>query len=253
MTSKPLISVVFTCKGRPFLTELCLRRFIELMPEPYELFICYNGIDEHYMDKLQLLWGNHAPIIFGDVSRFRLINEALDDAEGDYFMHLENDFYWQRPECLSEALEFLTHYPDIDYIRFEHLPFTGKTFSEYRSTPSNTLGIMKSNAPYQFTFNPHIRRDKFPCGRFQEDNFTKQPEQHHNDNYKGTSGCLFGDNFRHLGIYDEGGNYKPYYAERFTLRRGERAIDRPLYEFDQFCSNYHYRQLFMRYIHDHQK
>ena len=74
-----LISVVFTCKGRPALTELCLRRFKELMPEPYELFICYNGVDEHYMDKLQLIWAKNASIVFGDGGRFHLINEALDD------------------------------------------------------------------------------------------------------------------------------------------------------------------------------
>jgi len=245
-----MISVVFTCKGRPALTELCLRRFKELMPEPYELFICYNGMDEDYMDKLQLLWADGASIVFGDGSRFKLINEALDDAEGDYFMHLENDFYWQRRKCLQDSLEFLQRYEDLDYIRFEYLPFTEKTFSEYRQIEDNQIGVMKKDAPYQFTFNPHLRRDKFPCGRFQEDSFTKQPEQHHNDTYKGTSACLFGNNFRHLGIYDEGGHYKPWYAERLTLRRGERTIDRPLYEFDQFCSNYLYRQLFMRYLHD---
>jgi hypothetical protein len=92
-----LISVVFTCRGRPALTELCLRRFTELMPEPYDLFICYNGTDEHYMDKLQLLWAKDASVIFGDGSRFRLINEALDDAEGDYFMHLGHSMKHSTP------------------------------------------------------------------------------------------------------------------------------------------------------------
>lgn len=254
MTSKPLISVVFTCKGRPHLTELCLRRFKELMPKPYELMIASDGTDDDYLMMIRNISNPDGWVInYKKVSRFSLINRALDLCKGDYFMHLENDFYWQRQGCLNEALEVLERDKDIDYIRFEVLPFGDKTFSEKRQIQSNTVGIMKSNAPYQFTFNPHIRREKFPCGRFQEDNFTKQPEQHHNDNYKGTSACLFGENFRHLGIYDEGGHHKPWYAERFTLRRGERTIDRPLYEFDQFCSNYRYRQLFMRYLHDHQK
>jgi len=245
-----VISVVFTCKDRPALTELCLRRFTELMPEPYELFICYHGTDEHYMDRLQLLWSKNASIVFGDGSRFRLINEALDDAEGDYFMHLENDFYWERRECLDESLLIFSEHENIDYIRFENLPFGKNVYKKFIDIPDNKAGVMKKNAPYQFTFNPHLRREKFPCGRFQEDSFTKQPEQHHNDNYKGTSACLFGNNFRHLGIYDEGGHYKPWYAERFTLRRGEREIKNALEEFNSFCDNYYYRQLFMRYLHD---
>jgi hypothetical protein len=220
------------------------------MPEPYELFICYNGTDEHYMDKLQLLWAKDASVIFGDGSRFRLINEALDDAEGDYFMHLENDFYWQDPRALDEALNALHQYPEIDYIRFEYLPFTKKVFNRTEQVGERGIHWMKDDAPYRFTFNPHIRREKFPCGRFQEKGFTKQPEQHHNDNYDGVSCCMDGENFRHLGIYDEGGNYKPYYAERFTLRRGEREIKNALEEFYAFCDNYYYRQLFMRYLHD---
>ena len=247
---KNLISVVFTCKGRPALTELCLRRFTELMPEPYELFICYHGTDEHYMDRLQLLWSKNSSVVFGDCSRFKLINEALDDAEGDYFMHLENDFYWERQECLNEAVGILDNHT-VDYVRFEHLPFGDSTFERYTTIVGNKYGIMKQDAPYRFTFNPHLRREKFPCGRFQEDSFTKQPEQHHNDNYEGTSACLFGDNFRHLGIYDEGGHYKPWYAERFTLRRGEREIKNALEEFNAFCDDYYYRQLFMRYLHAH--
>jgi hypothetical protein len=220
------------------------------MPEPYELFICYNGTDEHYMDRLQLLWSKNASMVFGDGSRFKLINEALDDANGDYFMHLENDFYWQRKDCLREGLKFLEQNDDLDYIRFETLPFGDNVFREYRQLDENKIGVMKYDAPYQFTFNPHIRRYKFPCGRFQEIAFVKQPEQHHNDAYQGTSACLFGENFRHLGIYDEGGHYKPWYAERFTLRRGEREIKNALEEFDAFCNDYYYRQLFMRYLHD---
>ena len=167
-----MISVIFTCKGRPALTELCLRRFSELMPEPYELFICYHGTDEDYMDRLQLLWAKNSSIIFGDCSRFRLINQALDDATGEYFMHTENDFYWENPRCLESALNALNNYSDIDYVRFENLPFSKSVFEDYREVPHDSLGVMKKDTPYQFTFNPHLRRDKFPCGRFMEDGFT---------------------------------------------------------------------------------
>jgi hypothetical protein len=224
------------------------------MPEPYELMMVADNTDDAYLMMLSKIGTPDGWIInYKGVSRFALINRALDLCKGTYYMHLENDFYWENQNCLKSAISTLQKHDDIDFVRFEQLPFNENIFSEYRQTPFNKLGIMKSDAPYQFTFNPHLRRNKFPCGRFQETDFTKQPEQHHNDNYQGTSACLFGNNFRHLGIYDEGGHYKPWYAERFTLRRGERTIERPLYEFDQFCSNYRYRQLFMRYLYDHRK
>lgn len=224
------------------------------MPQPYELYIAYDGCDPKYE---MMLWNVSRPdAIIEDAerkSRFTLINKALDQCKGDYYMHLENDFYWENPLCLESAIYALDEYEDIDYVRFENLPFTKSHFSEYRETPHNRLAIMKGDAPYQFTFNPHLRRDRFPCGRFMEDGFTKHDEQHHNDTYYGTSSCLFGNNFRHLGLYDAGGHYKPWYAERFTLRRGERTIERPLKEFDAFCQNFQYRQLFMRYLHENTK
>lgn len=221
------------------------------MPEPYELFIAYDGCDPSYET---MLWNAGRPTaIVEDAERkshFTLINKALDLCSGEYFMHVENDFYWENPLCLESALSALGKYGDIDYVRFENLPFSESVFCDYREVPHDRLGVMKADTPYKFTFNPHLRRDKFPCGRFQEDNFTKHDEQHHNDTYYGTSACLFGDNFRHLGLYDEGGHYKPWYAERFTLRRGDRTIEYPLQEFDKFCDNYHYRQLFMRYLYE---
>ena len=248
-----MISVVFTCKGRPHLTQLCLSRFIELMSEPYQLIIAYDDMKYTHYDMLRKTAPNSIILCRdeSDKSRFSLINQALDYAKGDFYMHLENDFYWQRRSCLLDAIAAFDMYEDLDFIRFENLPFGPNVFTEYRPLPSDRVGVMKRDAPYQFSFNPHLRRDKFPCGRFKDGGFKKQPEQHHNDTYRGTSGCLMGDNFRHLGIYDEGGHYKPYYAERFTLRRGEREIPRPLAEFDKFCSNTAYRQLFMRYLYEH--
>jgi len=219
------------------------------MKEEHELTVAYDGTDRTYEMMLWSVGKPKAVIMNWDKpSRFSLINEALDHCNGDYFMHLENDFYWQNPECLRDSLKALERYRDIDYIRFEHLPFTEKQYREHRKIGSTTLGVMRDDAPFRFTFNPHIRRDKFPCGRLKDKDFTKQPEQHHNDNYRGTSACLFGENFRHLGIYDEGGHFKPWYAERFTLRRGERIMGNPMKEFEKFCDNPSYRELFRRYL-----
>jgi len=223
------------------------------MPEPYELLVAYDGFDADY---LRMIFSSSNPRWVGtnrnnEKSRFTLINEALDRCKGKYIMHLENDFYWENPYCIDSAFYGLEYFDDIDYIRFENLPFTEKQFEEYRELPLDILAVMRKDAPYQFTFNPHLRREKFPCGRFMERGFTKQPEQHHNDNYKGTSGCLLEDNFRHLGIYDEGGHFKPWYAERFTLVSGDKEIKNPLHTFMKFCDDPEYIDLFMRYLNDH--
>ena len=78
---RPLISVVFTCKNRPELTELCLRRLRELMPEPHELIIAYDGKDPFYENML-LEAGNPNFIIDGlsGKGRWELLNDAISCA-----------------------------------------------------------------------------------------------------------------------------------------------------------------------------
>lgn len=181
-----MISVVFTCRNRPALTELCLRRLIELMPQPYELFICYDGYEFGYMSMLQhAVEDCNAKVEIltnpAHLSRFWLINKALNMANGDFFMHVENDFYWVNPMCLDSALNafHFTKQP-LDYIRFEQLPFTHRDFYHYESYEDRDICWMHDDAPYRFTFNPHIRRFKYPTDEpFQTTGFTKQPEQHH--------------------------------------------------------------------------
>jgi len=252
-----MITVIFTCHKRPALTELCLRRLIELMPSPYELFICYDGYDYSYMGMLQRATeeAKHVDIITNPTkrNRFGLINQALKLATGDMFMHVENDFYWADPTCLDATLNAFHRYPELDYIRFEHLPFTQRNFNHYEQVDGKDICWMREDSPYRFTFNPHIRRFKYPNDEpFKTGGFTKQPEQHHNDDYKYQSACMTGDNWRHLGIYSEGGHYKPYYGERFFNVKGKTAQygDEYWVEFMKLTHNPLYLDLFMRYLHD---
>ena len=250
-----MISVVFTCKGRPSLTELCLRRFTELMRVPFELVLVYDGNSIEYVNRLLDIY-DFEYIVMNSQGRFYidLLNDAYGFCTGDYYMHLENDFYWDNPLCLESALSALEQFDDVDFVRFEHLPFTKNQFKEFRELPHDTLGIMKRNVPYQFNLNPHLRRTRFPMtGGFpirdtSGEHFERVMDKAWIENGH-VSSCLFGDNFRHLGVYDEYGNYKDYYAERFTLKRGESTID-PVREFDAFCSNNYYRTLFKEYIDD---
>ena len=226
------------------------------MHEPFEIVLVYDGNKKDYVNSLSNIC-DFDHVVMNPQKRFYidLLNDAYNFCSGPYYMHLENDFYWDNPLCLESALSALEQFNDVDFVRFEHLPFTRNQFSEFRKVPHDELGILKRDVPYQFNLNPHIRRVKFPTktGFPQEDSTDKHFERIMDKTWIAdgrVSSCLFGNNFRHLGIYDEFGFYKPYYAERFTLRKWEKTIDRPLYEFDQFCSNFHYRQLFMRYLHD---
>lgn len=249
-----MINVIFTCKGRPNLTELCLRRLTELMPPPYELFICYDGDSPRYEHMLRETAPDAIVIVnLHHVNRFELINIALADSTGDVFMHVENDFYWADPACLDAALNAFHRYPRLDYIRFEHLPFTEKNYYSYNQVDGKDICWMKKDSPYQFTFNPHIRRFKYPTDKpFKTEGFTKQPEQHHNDGYKYHSACMTGDNFRHLGVFSEGGHFKPYYGERFYNQRGKKiaGLNDVINEFGRLTDNLDYYDLFGRYLHD---
>lgn len=251
MASDGLISVVYTCMQRPELTELTLRRFRELMKYPCKLTVCYDGWDMVYRDMI-VESGKPDCIInnpYRTFPRWMMVNDALETFDTEYYMHLENDFYWQDPRCLDAGIEALERFPELDYVRFELLPFRKEQFNRFEKAGDRDICFMKPDTPFRFTWNPHIRRMKYPCGEpVMERGFTKQPEQHHNDCYEGLSACMTGENFRHIGLYDSAGHDKTQYAERFTLRRGEKEISNPLEEFTGFCNNEEYVELFRRYL-----
>lgn len=254
-------NILFTCKGRPELTEICLRRLGEIpLPEGTTLIIAYDGADDDYLDSLKewcestnLEWFNIIPNPT-HTNRFALINKALEDVKAEYFIHLENDFFWASPTALKDATDALWNMPDIDYIRFEVLPFTKNDFTRYSRSGEHDICWRRKHGPYRFTLNPHIRKFKFPGGKpFFEGPYEKQPEQYFNDSYTGQAACMTGDNFRHLGIFDEGGHFKPNYGERFFNRRGCYSTNLRDYieEFDQITSNQRFRDLFRGYVARH--
>ena len=261
-----MITVIFTCHKRPSLTELCLRRLIELMPQPYELLICYDGDDVDYViDLIEVVctsipYTMHYHIYNNNEteSRFGLINRALEDARGDMFMHVENDFYWADPTCLDAALNAFHRYPDLDYIRFEHLPFTQRNAYRYEKVDGKDICWMRDDSPYRFTFNPHIRKIKYPLNEafpsdpYEWESRKMQDEAYFNEKYTYQSAFMTGDNWRHLGIYSEGGHYKPYYGERFFNTRGRNItnISEVINEFGKLTDNPLYLELFGRYLND---
>ena len=222
------------------------------MPEPYELIIVYDGMNPYYEGML-LEVGNPRHIVdnFTKRSRFELINDALLLAKGELIMHVESDFYWVDSSCLTDAVRAMWDNPQIDFIRFELLPFNQSHFNRFTQKGSHDVLYMKPSTPYRFSFNPHIRKFKWVNNKpFPAPPYNKQPEQIFGEEYSGLSCCMSGDNFRHLGIFDEGGHYKDYYGERFFNKRGKKAadIDDYVVEFERLTSNEKYRSLFRAYL-----
>jgi len=221
------------------------------MPQPYEVVLAYDGDDLEYFKRMNEVYEfdeyvtNH-----GGKNRWQVINEALDKSHGDYFIHLENDFYWSKPGCIEDALHAFDNF-NVDFVRFERIPFQPQHFEEFNTLINQAMGKLKRRTPFAFNLNPHMRREKFPIGRFPEvyQNGV-HPEGFIAMRWKGTSACLMGENFRHIGIYDESGHYKPFYAARFTLRDHIIKIDDPMWEFKRFCDNPEYIELFRKYLDD---
>ena len=221
------------------------------MPQPYELLVCYDGNSETYYNMLKNFVEHPSNITMknGEQTRYQLLNQTLNKATGRLFMHLENDFYWVDPACLRAALYALDAWSEVDFIRFEQLPFNANHFYRFEQAEGKDILWMKRDAPYRFNFNPHIRRFKFPGGEEFSSPTYGESEQIANEKYGGVACCMTGDNFRHLGIYDEAGNHKEYYADRFTGKRNTKSFN-PWVEFIKITDNPTYLSLFKRYLDD---
>jgi len=259
------ISLVMTCCKRPNLTELVIRRTLEFIQDfNFEFILVYDGADPEYINRLMSIHEFDLIVTNPNRKRFRfdLLNDAYNFCSGDYFVHTENDFYWETHSALENGIKALDAFPEIRLVRIEGLiPWHRKQFEWIKPIGTDEVGLLKlpSEGPlHQFVLGPHVRLDKIPVknGFLRMATPRKQPEAVMAQQWTREgkrSGCLMGNNFRHLGIYDSSGHYKPYYAERFTLRRGERTIDDPLKEFKKFCNNEEYVKLFKQYLRRYEK
>ena len=223
------------------------------MPDPYEVILVYDGENTEYVDRLLDIYDFDYIVMNPKrgVHRFALINRGWDACTGNYFMHVENDYYWSHPGSVRRAFEAFEKVPDLDFVRFEFLPFWRSKCEQVVKLSDDELCIVPKNTSYRWNLNPHLRKTKFPAGRLLEKFPPRaQPEKTYADEYNKydyVAGCLTGENFRHIGIYDEGGHFKQFYAERFTLVPDQREFD-AWAEFQKFCDNQQYQQLFRSYL-----
>jgi hypothetical protein len=183
-----------------------------------------------------------------------LWNDAYALCDGDYFMHLENDFYWDVPGAVYWAIEALKNLPNIDYVRTDIVPWYPRQMESFVQVGPKSVGILAPppNGPgYQFTLNPHVRRDRFPV----KEGFPKASTMKHFE-YEiveqwlaegKRSACFINNHFRHLGVIDAGSHIKVWYAERMTWNRNNPDFD-PMTEFKKITDNREYIDLFSKYL-----
>ena len=240
-------SGVFRCYKRPNLTELCLRRIMEMMePYDFELIMLYDGDDEKYINRMKRFC-DFSHIVSNPNKKYTLgeqTNKAVDLCSGRYFMHFENDYYWVHG-CMEDAVEAMNY---VDVVRLTMFPFSRNNCEK---TMGN-IGVFKANVGYRFSLNPHLRKERYPVGRFSHTgSWVVEPEyvERFNKSDK-VGGCLLKNNFIHLGLYNSNGHFSPGHTSYFlgyNWRKQQDELD-PVRTFTSICDNEEYIELFGEYL-----
>lgn len=248
---KPDISVVFRCFRRPNLTELCLRRMVELLDGyDYETIMLYDGDDESYIKRMkefcdfrEVVSNPGKTLTMGD-----LLNRSYELCWGDTFMHFENDYYWIN-ECIEAGLEALQY---VDVVRLSAFPFHVSNAEKVVPLCKGDLWVFKKTTGFSFNLNPHLRQEKFPVGKFNslgswivEPDYAKRFQESDK-----VGGCLSENNFIHLGIFDSRGGFNPQHMMYFLGYnwKGREDEFRPMQTFKTLTNNKEYIELFRTYL-----
>jgi len=234
-------NILFQTTRRLPLTKVVLDRAIHVMSSDirnmlndntWDIMIAYDGDDKGYVDSLNdtIKSATKHPLVDEPPEKWEvtytdevkgprgaLLNKAYDDVDADYYIFLENDWWWKRIS-VCHALNILDNSDHIDTVRMLTYPF--KEHSHYNVVDyiirynnggyKNHYGEMKTTIPYQWTFNPHIRREKYPVGEFptEERNLWKvEPlyDEWYREKGKRTA-LLLNDCFIHFGVKNSTGS-----------------------------------------------
>lgn len=213
------------CAKRPYLTELVLTRFLEVMDYDFEFVVCYDGDDDSYIKMIkQVIQPDVVVMNKRGLSQGELLNIALDKSSAEYYMHIENDWWWFDNNCIDEAMYAIDKY-DFDIIRMVDLPYghgTGEGCIKLKDVYMREIIAGQNMA---FHFNPQLRKIKFPAGRFvatsnQRGGMDLESAMYHRwnahprDKYL-RSWVLLKPYFRHIGFFSA--NFQPFDDKPKTL------------------------------------
>jgi len=237
---------------------------------PHELILAYNGHDPEYIERLTAIADFDAIVTNPPPAKHYVsqLNDAFELCTGNLYMHLENDCYWDNPLAAKNAIHALDTIPELDYVRMELEPFHQSQFKRIIDLGTDKIGIFKKQVdggpPYQFSLQPHIRRERLPANR----RFPDHPIRNYHferliDDWwceaGRTSGCLMGTNFRHIGMFCGDGHFKPWLVAQMTCDKEDNKKQDMLVPqdfigfFNEFCDNSHYRELFRRHVETHDR
>jgi len=199
-----MISVIFQCHDRLPLVQICLERFLHMIEGwDYELIMLWDRHNKEFFHTVNEIANPHWWIIDREEPtrglRGKGLNRAFDIASGDYYLFLEDDWYWHTP-CLNDAIVALEH---VDFIRLCRKPFQATEYDYgwwYEHKP---------DTGYAWNFNPQLTKEKFLAGRFPEDKWSIEGEYH--DRFRTTgrrAGFSKEDHFAHIGIINARGIYR---------------------------------------------
>ena len=238
------ISVCFNTCSRPILARIVLEQIKKFLDKyDYEFVIAYDRDDENPVDETidlaKKLFTVKDVIINKDHRKHGpMFNESFGRCDGDYYMFLEDDWYW-REDRLSTAMVALE---EVDFVRLLRIPF--HSFKNVREG----YYLMWDDADYGFNFGPSIRKTRFPIGEF--GTYPDRPmfEGESSRIFKRlgkTSAVLDTDSFSHVGFCDANGGLR---HQHFVREGVEPSISGAIRWFKSITNDENHIDLFIEHL-----
>jgi len=209
------LSVCLTGHSRPLLSQLVFERAKDIL-DGYdcEFTFAYDRDPESPHDELieivKLLFDIKEVVISKHhTKRGELLNDAFMKSSGEYYIFLENDWYWVE-DRIEDAIRALD---EVDFVRMVRTPF--KNFT----TIKNGFCILAPETGYAYNFNPSVRKDVFLIGIFREDLNSDQLESLTSTLFNAmgkTAAVLDTDSLSHIGFVNSNGVLR----EQHFIREG---------------------------------
>lgn len=252
-----MISVIFNCAKRLSLTKMILMRFLDVLEWDMEFVLVYDGQDENYLRELRKIIIPDVEIInYRGISQGELFNAALDRSNGDYYMHMENDWWWFNNHCVDEGMYALKKFEDVDIIRLVALPYGYGSGDGCVKLLDTYMWEINPRQHMSFHFNPQLRYEKFVGGRYLDASNQRGPDlesamfERWQKEYSDKGSWVLVDKYekpsiRHIGFFSASG--QAFSNAPKTLRE--------IYDYSFYGGTFHdlnlhgeYRELFEQYL-----
>lgn len=210
-------SVCLTGLSRPLLSQLVFERAKDILDDyDCEFVFAYDRSPESPHDELidivkSLFDIKEVVISKHHTKRGELLNEVFTKSSGDYYIFLENDWYWVE-DRIEDAIRALD---EVDFVRMVRTPFENFTIIK------NGFCVLAPETGYAYNFNPSVRKEVFPVGMFREDLNSDQLESFSSTLFNAmgkTVAVLDTDSLSHIGFVNSNGVLRVQHFERQGIK-----------------------------------